>query len=264
MAQIKKQMTYPVADEYLSQSMSMGKTATNTYIGPDTIWVPVWKGTADEHDSEGFRHSEGRGHWNRGAIKTNWLRDGDIEDYDNEDQTAVIDSWNHPDFDKDVDHDWRYVKMDCTGEDTHICALFIGAESVDDHQGSYDSLPMVDEFIGDETTPFYSRPDDDHIPPDHVWHPGDCHCEWKEDENGIAYDVTWDLVLHQPWNSWEDIRHNRTNILDATDIKEILPEGVGDKEAWLAYRQELRDLPQKFDGVLPHKVPLPRAPDGSS
>ena len=41
MANIKTEFTYNLADDYLAQTNSLGKTASWTYSGPDKIWVFV-------------------------------------------------------------------------------------------------------------------------------------------------------------------------------------------------------------------------------
>ena len=67
-------------------------------------------------------------------------------------------------------------------------------------------------------------------------------------------------MLLETWNSWENVRAVRNKLLEDTDMKKLLPEGE-EYDAWEAYRQELRDLPQKYDGKEPHTVPHPDSPE---
>lgn len=56
---------------------------------------------------------------------------------------------------------------------------------------------------------------------------------------------------------WEQIRLWRNDELKATDWTQI-PDAVVDKEAFAKYRQELRDLPTKYN--LANNVILPEKP----
>lgn len=57
--------------------------------------------------------------------------------------------------------------------------------------------------------------------------------------------------------TWADIRSTRNNLLNTCDYTQM-PDFPGDKEAWAAYRQALRDIPQTF--VNPADVIWPTAP----
>lgn len=43
--QVSVTFTYPIPDDYLAQTGTLGKTATWTYNGPDFVWVRMWKDT---------------------------------------------------------------------------------------------------------------------------------------------------------------------------------------------------------------------------
>jgi hypothetical protein len=58
--------------------------------------------------------------------------------------------------------------------------------------------------------------------------------------------------------TWETIRLDRNSLLNASDYTQI-PDFPGDKEAWAAYRQELRDVPQEFSD--PKDVVWPTKPN---
>ena len=234
MAKLNVKMTYPVPDKYLSQSMKAGNTATLDYLGPDTIWVDVWK-DGDE-----------KGKWTHNPIKTNYLDDGDIENYDGDDQTDAIELLPVP-------LDVIRVKIDCT-KDTHICAIWTQPNTVGDDRGSYDKLPQVQDKLPDGTV-YYERPRTDSIPPDHVWDRDNCVYNFKTKK--------WNLSLHKTWNSWENIRNVRNRLLDDTDDKQLMPDGDV-KDAWESYRQELRDLPQKYEGKEAHTIPTPESPEDTA
>jgi len=236
MAKLNQKMTYAVPDKYLSQSMADGNTATLDYLGPDTIWVDVFK-------EDGTFEGKKKGTWTGAPIKTNYLDDGDIEDYDNEDQTAAIEALPVP-------LDAVRIKIDCT-TDSHICAIWAQPHCTGDARGSYDKLPQVQDKLADGTV-YYERPRNDSIPPDHVW---------DRNESSWNFDTeSWDLVLQQEYTSWEQIRADRNKNLEQSDLKSLLPDGA-EKTRWEDWRQELRDLPQTYDGVEPHTVPAPVSPE---
>ena len=230
MAKLNIEMTYPVPDKYLSQSTAAGNTATLSYLGPDTIWVDVNKEGPD------------KGKWTGHAIKTNYADDGDIEGTD-EDMTAAIEALPVP-------LDAVRIKIDCT-KDAHICSIWTDPHTVGDDRGSYDKLPQVQSKLSDGTV-YYERCADGNLPPDHVWNKN--KTSWNFETN------SWDLVLMETWNSWENVRNVRNKLLEDTDMKKLLPDGEL-KDAWEAYRQELRDLPAKFDGAEPHTIPHPDSPE---
>ena len=113
----------------------------------------------------------------------------------------------------------------------------------------YGSLPHTTEELPNGT--YYGHADP--IPPDHTY-------ELTE----IEYDFDkGEFVKPYPWKkphiSWDDIKQQRLNLLNGSDIKlkNALDE---DKEAWLTYRQKLRDLPVTFKDVDPWKISMPVEP----
>ncbi len=237
MAKLNQKMTYDVPDDgYLGQTITGAKKATLDYLGPDTIWVDVYK-------EDGENGKLKKGCWTHQPIKTNYLDDGDIEDYENEDQTAAIEALPVP-------LDSIRVKIDCKTH-PHICAIWAQPHCTGDTRGSYDKLPQVQDKLPDGTV-YYERPRDDSIPPDHVWNRDECRYDADTGE--------WELKLHETWASWDQIREDRNHILDESDVKTLLPDGP-EKERWEAWRQELRDIPQTYAGVDPHTVPAPLSPE---
>lgn len=236
MAKLNIEMTYPVPDKYLSQSTAAGNTATLSYLGPDTIWVQVYK------------DGERKGKWNHNPIKTNYLEDGDIENYDGEDQADAIRALPVP-------VDSERIEIDCK-TNPHLCAIWTKPETVGDETPNYDKLPQQEDKDADGKV-YYSRPANDKIPPDHVWNP--METTWNFDTK------EWDLVLRKPSDfgmveSWDQLREGRNAELELLDVKSLLPEG-DEKAAWDAYRQELRDIPQKYADAEIHTVPRPTSPE---
>lgn len=224
-------MSYNVANTYLSTDMSDGNVATNEYNGPDTIWVQVMK------------EGEKKGKWNNNPIKTNYLDDGDIEDYENEDQTDAIEALPVP-------LDAVRVKIDCN-ETPHLCAVWTGATTVGDDTGDYTGLTQTQDSLDGEV--YYERPANTSIPPDHVWNKTSSVYNFETEE--------WEMDLQTTWTSWDIIRKTRDAELALTDVKSLIPEGTTARVAWDEYRQALRDLPKKFEGIEPHTVPMPISPD---
>ena len=236
MAKLNIEMTYPVPDKYLSQSTAAGNTATLDYLGPDTIWVQVHK------------DGEHKGKWNQNPIKTNYLDDGDIENYDGDDQADAIRALPVP-------LDAVRIEIDCT-TNPHLCAIWTKPETVGDDTPNYDKLPQQEDKLADGKV-YYSRPRNDKIPPDHVWNPMETTWNFETEE--------WDLVLRKPSDfgmveSWDDLREGRNMELELTDVKGMLPDG-DEKAAWDAYRQELRDIPQKYADAELHTIPRPVSPE---
>jgi hypothetical protein len=58
--------------------------------------------------------------------------------------------------------------------------------------------------------------------------------------------------------TWENIRDKRNQLLDNSDYTQV-PDFPGDKEAWAAYRQILRDIPQTY--YKPEDVVWPTMPN---
>ena len=235
MAKLNIEMTYPVPDKYLSQSTAAGNTATLSYLGPDTIWVQVYK------------DGDNKGKWNSNPIKTNYHDDGDEEGAD-DDMTAAIEALPVP-------LDSARIKIDCN-TNPHLCAIWTDCHTVGDDTGSYNNLPQTQDKLDDGTV-YYERPRNDRIPPDHVWNPQECRWNFETDE--------WDLVLRKPKDfgmteTWDELRANRNIDLENTDSKQLLPDG-DEKTAWEEYRQKLRDIPQTYAGKELHTIPRPVSPE---
>ena len=235
MAKLNIKMTYPVPDKYLSQSMKAGNTATLDYLGPDTIWVQVYK------------DGDNKGKWNANPIKTNYLDDGDIENYDGDDQSDAIRALPVP-------LDAERIEIDCK-KNPHLCAIWTKPETVGDDTPNYDNLPQVEDKL--DGVVYYRRPANGSLPPDNVYNRFETRWDFKKKE--------WDLVLMNPKDfgmpeSWEEIRAVRNLMLENTDQKTMLPDGP-EKDAWETYRQKLRDIPQDYADVEVHTVPHPDSPE---
>ena len=57
--------------------------------------------------------------------------------------------------------------------------------------------------------------------------------------------------------TWEDVRRKRNSLLSKSDFTQLL-DYPGNKEAWAEYRQQLRDIPEKFSD--PNEVIWPPQP----
>lgn len=58
--------------------------------------------------------------------------------------------------------------------------------------------------------------------------------------------------------SWEIVKQKRNKLLSQSDFTQM-PDWSGDKKAWSEYRQQLRDIPQKF--ANPDEIVWPKAPN---
>tara|TARA_Y100001938_G_scaffold143096_1_gene215335 strand:+ start:762 stop:1085 length:324 start_codon:yes stop_codon:yes gene_type:complete len=68
-----------------------------------------------------------------------------------------------------------------------------------------------------------------------------------------------DTVLGLENNNWQNIRKKRDYLLKSTDWT-VLPGASVDQAQWSAYRQNLRDLPQKYKDKPAKEVIWPTKP----
>lgn len=98
---------------------------------------------------------------------------------------------------------------------------------------------------------------------------GNCNSNgivWDDDNNEIQSrpDVASILANHNPNSpSWEEVRTERDRLLAECDWTQVVdaPLSENEKELWAAYRQLLRDLPQRFDNT--EDVVYPTKPGGN-
>jgi|LWDU01.1.fsa_nt_gi hypothetical protein len=250
---ITKEITYPAPDTYLSHSFSKGRTASNTYIGPDKIWILVHK------------EGENKGFWNTETAKTNDLTDGDFECQHADHVDELLASGDACDMTEAIEAlpvplDMERLCIDCTGEDAYLCALFLGPNVIGDETGDYLALPQKDYYLENpdgsfSDKPFYSRTRTESLAPDHIWDAATSHYDSDTE--------TWTLAGIVSWGDWDTHRGVRNKILEETDRRDLMPEGE-EKAAWQDYRQALRDVPQKFKDVPTHMVPFPADPEHSA
>lgn len=87
--------------------------------------------------------------------------------------------------------------------------------------------------------------------------------KWVRVDDGSDSDlesITNLINSHSPGLSWGDIIKTRNSLLRESDFS-ILPDvpfTYNEREAWLNYRQSLRDIPQNFD--MPDSVIWPEKP----
>lgn len=60
-------------------------------------------------------------------------------------------------------------------------------------------------------------------------------------------EAVWNIIKKDI--EFEYVRSKRTGLLAESDYTQLPDYKKGDKEAWAKYRQELRDLPNKYDSV---------------
>lgn len=70
------------------------------------------------------------------------------------------------------------------------------------------------------------------------------------------------FILEQPDSDWETVRKKRDFLLKITDWTMIHGASVDQRE-WAAYRQKLRDLPQRFSGAKLEDLAWPAQPSTS-
>ena len=81
--------------------------------------------------------------------------------------------------------------------------------------------------------------------------PEGCFAKWDRFKWNLGNIPEPELKSEQkPSVTWEQIRSQRNYLLSQTDWIFAPDVNISNKEAWLAYRQALRDLPQKFEEPL--------------
>jgi hypothetical protein len=68
-----------------------------------------------------------------------------------------------------------------------------------------------------------------------------------------------DKLNAPPVPTWDEIRQKRDRLIESSDWVMFSDVNVSNKEAWLTYRQALRDLPQSFED--PEEVVWPEKPE---
>ncbi len=214
MAEITKQFTYDIPNDYLSQSNSDGDTATATYTGPDKLYVFVEADTG------------------RNTLA----------------QTPPDEDFIYNPTTDTVPEGERLVELDCAGEDTLMCAIYL-PHTV--------SLTQTNQTVALPTG--YGNYEYPWPPyPDHAYEYNLC----SHDEASGNWTLTW----KQPWQSWDTLIALRNDRLDSTDhrVAEDMPDSV--KNPWIEFRQKLRDLPVTWkkgeaDEYPAHMVKFPEEPD---
>ena len=225
MKQITKDFTYDIADGYLEQTNTNGDTATASYTGPEKLWVFVAEATG-ENKSDAM------------PIDENW-EDNGMPAPDGETK----------------------VELDCAGEDTLICAIFLPHTVTLTQEGIERALP---EGYGKYV---------------HPWPPYPDHCYERElikyKKETATVDNTnsddkhtggdWELTWKQPWMTWTTMTNLRNDLLDMSDAKVSFDQPASVKDPWVEWRQKLRDIPVTFkrgeaDEYPAHMVKFPPEP----
>jgi len=213
MAEITKNFTYDIPNEYLSQSNSNGDTATASYTGPDRLYIFVDATTG----------------------KNTLSQNAPDEDF-----------IYNPTTDTTPEGE-RLVTLDCAGEDTLMCSIFLPHTVTLSQSEVVTALP---EGYGNYSTQWPPMPD-------HAYERD--LCVHDEDSNN------WTLTWKQPWQTWETLTQLRNDRLDATDhrVAADMPDSV--KQPWIDFRTKLRELPVTFkrgesDEYPAHMVKFPEEP----
>lgn len=213
MAEITKNFTYDTPNEYLSQSNSDGDTATASYTGPDRLYVFVDATTG----------------------KNTLSQNAPDEDF-----------IYNPTTDTTPEGE-RLVTLDCAGEDTLMCSIFLPHTVTLSQSEVVTALP---EGYGNYSTQWPPMPD-------HAYERD--LCVHDEDSNN------WTLTWKQPWQTWETLNQLRNDRLDSTDhrVAADMPDSV--KQPWIDFRTKLRELPVTFkrgesDEYPAHMVKFPEEP----
>jgi hypothetical protein len=82
--------------------------------------------------------------------------------------------------------------------------------------------------------------------------------EWADINNSEVQK----LLNFEPSQTWEIIRQKRDELIKSSDWIFLPDVSLKNKEAWLTYRQALRDLPQNFS--TPEEVIWPEVPSNHS
>lgn len=104
-------------------------------------------------------------------------------------------------------------------------------------------LVLADGAKGDEAVAAFGLVEQDGVSPSVGW-------SW----DGSAFAPPPVVV---PAMTWEMVRAKRDRLLAASDWTQVVDAPV-DQQAWAAYRQTLRDIPQDFDS--PESVVWPERP----
>ena len=214
MAEITKEFTYDIPDTYLAQTNTNGDTATATYTGPERLYVFV--------DAETGRNTL--------------------------DQTPPDEDFIYNPSTDTVAEGERLVELDCAGEDTLMCAIYLPHTVSLTQTNQTVALP---DGYGNYEFPWPPYPD-------HAYEYNLC----SHDEGTGDWTLTW----KQPWQTWATLIQLRNDRLDSTDhrVAEDMPASV--KQPWIDFRQKLRDLPTTWgyntDSEYPaHQVKFPEEPD---
>lgn len=92
--------------------------------------------------------------------------------------------------------------------------------------------------------------------------------EWPMDLAAFDYSTityennSWNVEFTVWEDAWDELLILRNSLLNGSDgrVASDVPEEL--RNAWLDYRQKLRDLPSDWSGIPSYKVTMPSDPDG--
>ena len=224
MKQITKDFTYDIADGYLEQTNTNGDTATAAYTGPEKLWVFVAEATG-ENKSDAM------------PIDENW-EDNGMPAPDGETK----------------------VELDCAGEDTLICAIFLPHTVTLTQEGIERALP---EGYGKYVHPWPPYPDHAYER-ELIKYKADT-ADVSDSTDAVHKNGDWELTWKQPWMTWATMTELRDGLLDMSDAKVSFDQPASVKDPWVEWRQKLREIPVTFkrgeaDEYPAHMVKFPPEP----
>jgi len=224
MKQITKDFTYDIADGYLEQTNTNGDTATASYTGPEKLWVFVAEATG-ENKSDAM------------PIDENW-EDNGMPAPDGETK----------------------VELDCAGEDTLICAIFLPHTVTLTQEGIERALP---EGYGKYVHPWPPYPDHAYER-ELIKYKADT-ADVSDSTDAVHKNGDWELTWKQPWMTWATMTELRDGLLDMSDAKVSFDQPASVKDPWVEWRQKLREIPVTFkrgeaDEYPAHMVKFPPEP----
>ena len=224
MKQITKDFTYDIADGYLEQTNTNGDTATASYTGPEKLWVFVAEATG-ENKSDAM------------PIDENW-EDNGMPAPDGETK----------------------VELDCAGEDTLICAIFLPHTVTLTLEGIERALP---EGYGKYVHPWPPYPDHAYER-ELIKYKADT-ADVSDSTDAVHKNGDWELTWKQPWMTWATMTELRDGLLDMSDAKVSFDQPASVKDPWVEWRQKLREIPVTFkrgeaDEYPAHMVKFPPEP----
>ena len=225
MKQITKDFTYDIPDVYLAQTNADGNTATASYTGPEKLWVFVDEAT-NKNKSDAMQIDE---NWDDNGMPA---PDGQTK-----------------------------VELDCKGEDTLLCAIFLPHSVTLTQTDQTVDLP---EGYGKYVNAWPPYPDHAYERELIKYKPATATVDNTNGDN-MNRGGEWELTWKQPWVTWATMTQTRNDQLAMSDSKVSFDQPDSIKGPWVEWRQKMRDIPVTFkrgeaDEYPAHMVKFPAEP----